>query len=326
MQVRLGVVLRMEAVLTSIAGRVYVANHGTPRQRENYEALVACESLALGESGTSPSAPVRREPFPSYDEELKLAERVLPGWMGIRFKQASPIRRDRFDLEAGAVSVVAVYPDSPAKKAGLEVGDIVLGPRGEPFTERHQIREWVMTAKIGEPTWLVVQRGDDRLQAKLTPQPYPLKWPALPGPPKVGSPAPALRDLETYRGVVPVELSSGGPYFLFFWATWCAPCKAALPEILAFERERQTPVIAITDELPELIDAFFKQFEDPFPQAVAVDEFRRSFLAYGVSGTPFFVLVDAAGRIQSTSTGYRPDKGLPIEGWSWAKRPKPKDQ
>ena len=131
--------------------------------------------------------------------------------------------------------------------------------------------------------------------------------------------APPLEGLQPYRGTLPVELASGGPYLLFFWATWCAPCKAALPEVVAFERERQTQVIAITDELPEELDAFFDKRDGPFPEAVAVDEFRRAFLAYGVSGTPSFVLVNAAGEVQSTSTGYRPGKGLGIANWSWAR-------
>jgi thioredoxin-related protein len=88
---------------------------------------------------------------------------------------------------------------------------------------------------------------------------------------------------------------------------------------MAFERERQTQVIAITDALPDELDAFFEKHDGPFPEAVAVDEFRRSFLAYGVSGTPSFVLVDAAGKVLSTSTGYRPEKGLGIASWSWAR-------
>ncbi len=88
---------------------------------------------------------------------------------------------------------------------------------------------------------------------------------------------------------------------------------------MAFERARQTQVIAISDELPDELDAFFEKHDGPFPETVAVDEFRRLFLAYGVSGTPSFVLVSAAGEVLSTSTGYRQDKGLGIANWSWAK-------
>jgi thiol-disulfide isomerase/thioredoxin len=319
MQVRLGVVRRMEAVLTSIAGRVYVANHATESERKAYAALVGCEALTLPGMQASESPPVVPEPFPSYEEELELAQEVLPGWMGIRFRQASVTRRAEFNLGAGAVSVLAVYPDSPAEKAGLEVGDIVLGPPDAPFTEPQRIREWAMTAPIDEPEWLLVQRGHEELRVSLRPEPYPLKWPALPGPPKVGSMAPPLRELQSYRGRLPAELASGGPYLLFFFATWCAPCKAALPEVMAFERERRTQVIAITDELPDELDAFFERHDRPFPQAVAFDEFRRLFLAYGVSGTPSFVLVNAAGRVSSISTGYRPDKGLGLANWSWKK-------
>ena len=130
--------------------------------------------------------------------------------------------------------------------------------------------------------------------------------------------APTL-DLGRYRGTLPARLADGKPHLLFFWATWCAPCKAALPEVLAFEQQRKTQVVAITDEPTEQLDGFFKKFADPFPDAVATDEFRRSFQAYAVSGTPSFVLVNAKGKIESQFTGYTKDKGLPIAGWSWAK-------
>lgn len=319
MQVRLGVVLRMEAVLTSIAGRQYLKEHATAAERDAYDSLVECEAFSLGDTAKSPSTLVVSEPFPSYEEELELAETILPGWMGIRFRQASETRRTEYRLQDGAVSVRTVYPDSPAKEAGVEVGDIILGPPDAPFTERQRIREWVMTASIGEPQPLLVQRGDEQLQITLTPQAYPLKWPKLPGPPKAGSTAPPLRKVEAYRGTVPEDVARGGPYLLLFWATWCAPCKAALPELVAFERERATKVIAITDELPGQLDEFFAKYDGPFPEAVAWDEFRWSFLAYGVSGTPRFVLVDSNGKIQKTWTGYRASKGLGIDGWSWKK-------
>jgi thioredoxin-related protein len=48
---------------------------------------------------------------------------------------------------------------------------------------------------------------------------------------------------------------------------------------------------------------------------------RRAFLAYGLSGTPTFVLVDGQGIVQSYATGYTPQKGLGIDGWTWRDRP-----
>jgi len=157
------------------------------------------------------------------------------------------------------------------------------------------------------------------IRVALTPAPYPIRLPELPGPPKVGSAAPPLK-LGAYRGTLPTRLADGREHLLFFWATWCLPCKAAIPEVLAFAQERAAQVIAITDEPSEQLDTFFGRFKAPFPDTVAVDDLRRAFQAYGVSGTPTFVLIDGEGRIASQSTGYTPEKGLPIEGWSWAGR------
>ncbi len=80
-------------------------------------------------------------------------------------------------------------------------------------------------------------------------------------------------------------------------------------------------MLAITDEPGETLDVFFGKFDKPFPERVATDELRRSFLAYGVSGTPTFVLVDGDGVIRSYSVGYSPAKSLGIEGRTWSRRP-----
>ena len=320
MQVRLGVVLGCGRSSPASQDGCISCKTARTDQRQAYERLKACEALALDKTGATISPLALPTPFPSYDEDLKLAEAVLPGWMGIRFKQANATVHAQFGLTPGASTVLTVYPDSPAQQAGLEVGDIILGPPNVPFTEQQQIREWVMTAPIGTPTPLQLLRGEQWLPLTLTPQRYPLKWPSLPGPPQVGSEVQPLPELKLYRGTLPAALMSGGSYLLFFWATWCAPCKAALPELIAFERDSGIPVVAITDEPSETLDAFFTKYDGPFPAIVAVDELRRAFLAYGVNGTPTFVLIDTAGKVQSVAIGYRPDVGLPLPGWSWTKR------
>ena len=318
MQVRLGVVLRMETILRNIAGRVFLEQHASAAEREAYQALVDCEALVLSDEAASESRLVVPEPFPSYEEELQLAEAILPGWMGVRFRQVSDLRREDYGLQDGAVSVQAVYPDSAALEAGLEVGDIILGPPDALFAEQYRLREWIMTAPIGEQQTLLVQRGGAQRVVTLTPRPFPIKMPDLPGPPKEGSPAPPMDKVQAYRGEIPKDLTKGGPYLLFYWATWCGPCKAALPEVLAFERERNTKVISITDEIPRQLKKFFAQWEDPFPQIVGWDELRRSFLAYAISGTPAFVLIDAEGKVEKAWTGYRASDGLKIPGWTWS--------
>jgi len=79
-------------------------------------------------------------------------------------------------------------------------------------------------------------------------------------------------------------------------------------------------VQALVEEEME-VEGELDQVRRCLPSHVAVDELLRSFLAYRVSGTPTFVLADAAGKVQSISSGYRLNVGLQLAGWSWAQRP-----
>lgn len=318
MEVRLGVVLRMRAILNQIAGRMYLADHETPAERDTYAALLACEDINFVAEPPVATAAAMEPPasFPPLDDDRRVVQAVMPAWMGIQFKPLSDTQRTREQRTAGAVTVMIVYPDSPAAKAGLEVGDVILGPPSAPFEEPHQVREWTMRREINEPAPIEVARNGHVQEVVLKPEPYPIKMPELPGPPKVGSAAPPLAKVSAYRG--DQTLAAGKPHLLFFWATWCVPCKFSVPEVMAFAKARGIEVIAITDEDPDQLDQFFKDRTEPFPATVAVDPYRSAFQAYGVSGTPTFVLVDGAGKVQSYKTGYSAAAGLGIEGWTFS--------
>jgi thiol-disulfide isomerase/thioredoxin len=108
-------------------------------------------------------------------------------------------------------------------------------------------------------------------------------------------------------------LAGPGDTLLFFWATWCSICKVALPELTELAERDGVRIVAITDEDAAQLDPFFASHGDPFPGIIASDPDRRSFLAYGVAGTPSFVLVGTDGRIRGRQTGYSRKKGLHFE-------------
>lgn len=322
MEVRLGVVLRMYDLLVNIAGRTLLEGDDHAHGQAEYAALRRCENLELARVAAErpwwrlgAAQAARAEdidvpaPFPRLADDQQLVQTVMPAWMGIRYRPPTQDERDADGRSAGAVTVMTVFPESAAGKAGLMVGDVILGPPGEPFAEPNQVREWTMQREIGEPAPLRIRRGSESLELTLLPDPFPIEMPQLPGPPKVGSVAPAL-DLTPYRG--DVKLREGESALLFFWATWCAPCKFALPEVMRTARQRNVPVIAITDEGADVLDRFFEKFKEPFPARVAIDPYRQAFQAYGVSGTPTFALIGADGLVKYYETGFNAQFGLQI--------------
>lgn len=329
--VRLAALLRMRVLLTRVAGMQLLDEIGADEDgrlkegREALAALTACESAPVGtpEPLVADAMPVELEGLPPFEEDLETVRRVLPSWLGIRFQSANKKQRDGYDMERGAVVVSQVYEETPASRAGLEPGDFLLGPPGEPFVEPRQVREWIMTSPRDRPVRLEVLRDGAPLELSINLVEFPLKMPRLPGPPDVGDTAPKLASLTLVgpeRDAEPLELS-GRRHMLFFWATWCGPCKESVPELMAWSEQAGVPVIAISDEGKNAIRSFLDGWDRPFPQSVASDEMRESYLSYLVSGTPTFVLVGGDGRIEWRQTGYRKDEQpLAIDGWSWPGR------
>jgi hypothetical protein len=159
--------------------------------------------------------------------------------MGINFKQANDKLRKQYRLEAGAASVVTVYPASPAKAAGLEAGDVILGPPRAPF--QGAAPDQGVDDALGGRAVAPARRANavtGRCGSRSQPAPYPIRLPELPGPPKVGSAAPALK-VGAYRGTLPARLADGRQHLLFFWATWCLPmqgCNSRGPRVRAGAR------------------------------------------------------------------------------------------
>lgn len=318
MEVRLAAMLRMRTKLANIAGRTLLQTQGTAAQKQALAQLWQCEQFSLQLPAAQGSKEKDAPALPSYEEDLTQAEAVFPAWLGIEFQPPANKLAARLKLPSGASLIRRVFPNSPAARAGLHAGDIVVGPPGAPFADNNQVRSWTMLSPTEQPLPLVVIRDGKSTKVMITLSPYPSELPKLPTRPKEGEKALSTLSLETYRGQQAAKLTAAGPYVLFYWATWCGPCKAAVPELMQFSATRKIPVIAVTDEDRATLDEFFAKRKQPFIQNVASDPSRTTFVTYGISATPTFVLVDANNVITSYVRGYTTSEGLSFPNW---KRP-----
>ena len=102
----------------------------------------------------------------------------------------------------------------------------------------------------------------------------------------------------------------GVPAVLDFFATWCSPCIAELPELERLRANLQTNrdiefVLVGTNkggDTAERVRAFAQRRHISLP--VAFDPEQRTMRAFRVNGFPTLVVIDRTGRLRLTHSGY----------------------
>lgn len=113
------------------------------------------------------------------------------------------------------------------------------------------------------------------------------------------------------------ELRARGPVLLDFWATWCKPCLAALPELQALH-ERYAPrgltVIGISVDGPRnfpKVRPFAQRYGLGFP--IVLDEDGGLQQRFQARAVPTSVLISAEGRMVRVTQGWRPGETADLE-------------
>jgi S1-C subfamily serine protease len=105
--------------------------------------------------------------------ELVRHGRVRRAYIGVAAQHAPISRRRRLFTgitQDSAVMVGTVEPDSPAARAGVKFGDILLSLDGTTITGADDLVRTLTGETIGREVALDVLRGTERLTIKLTPQ------------------------------------------------------------------------------------------------------------------------------------------------------------
>jgi cytochrome c biogenesis protein CcmG/thiol:disulfide interchange protein DsbE len=116
------------------------------------------------------------------------------------------------------------------------------------------------------------------------------------------------------------DLRRGRPRLVNVFASWCAPCKAEGPQLMAL-KARGVPIdgVAVRDRSEDTA-RFLREWGDPF-ERIGADPASRVQFALGASGVPETFVVDGKGIIRHQHIGDIRPENVPeiLAAWEAAK-------
>ncbi|GAA0601390.1 hypothetical protein GCM10009001_17660 [Virgibacillus siamensis] len=112
--------------------------------------------------------------------------------------------------------------------------------------------------------------------------------------------------LKTLEGKT-VSLSDfrGKRVIVNFWATWCPPCRAEIPDFQKLYEKKDVKILAVnltdTEKSKKDVSTFVKEFEMTFPVLMDVDSDVAEM--YQVQAYPTSYIIDSSGHIQYRALG-----------------------
>jgi len=95
--------------------------------------------------------------------------KVVRPWVGMGLQDLTPELMSAFALKEKEGALISqVFPESPAEKAGLRVGDVILELDGKKIKNSQEVVREVLKRQVGQEIQLVVMREGKRVEVRVT--------------------------------------------------------------------------------------------------------------------------------------------------------------
>jgi len=186
-----------------------------------------------------------------------------------------------------------VHRGGPGHRAGLLRGDVIVAAEGQSVLRYQDYIAQARLKEIGDTLALEVLREGQplRVEVGLIEKPRNSKvWRRqhFPGSTPFSWNIPRIRPL----GRVHDTRTSPRPQLIYFWATWCGPCRRTSPEVDRLYRDAggRVDVIAVSSEERDVIEGYLERGSTSYP--VAHDDEGSLKLDYEVQSLPTIVWLE----------------------------------
>ncbi len=125
--------------------------------------------------------------------------------------------------------------------------------------------------------------------------------------PQLGRIAPdfTLKEIEGQKLNLKTVISKNKVTIVNFWATWCPPCRAEIPEFIEFAKKYKTEKVALLavniKEDSKKVKEFAKEAGMNFP--ILLDSDGKVAEAYQIYAVPTTFFIDSSGKIREKVEG-----------------------
>lgn len=104
-------------------------------------------------------------------------------------------------------------------------------------------------------------------------------------------------ELKVQQWLTDMPDTKGKFVLIDFWATWCGPCRKAIPELNALQKEFKNDlvVIGLSDEAPEKVEAMKTPVIEYYSAIDTQAEMKKQL---EVKGIPHVILIDPQGIVR----------------------------